>query len=177
MGRVIRSALCTLALVALSILSVSCSASYRAQQAAERAAVAAMVREGLDNMDFVLEITQIIPRGFPTKSTLNEYEFKVKGDEVETRLPYFGESRTPVYGDQEISIVFKNQKVQIAKDFSDASDGEYRLLLNAYSGSVLWTVTIQIFDSGMARIGCKNASGDYMSYIADFTLPEKKDKE
>ncbi len=176
MERAIRSALCTMALVALSILSVSCSASYRAQQAAERAATAAMVKEGIDNMDFVLEITQIIPRGFPTKNTQLEYEFKVKDDVVETRLPYYGESRTPVYGDQEISIVFKKQKVQIAKDFSDADKGEYRFLLEAYSGSVLWTVNIQIYDNGAARIGCKNAAGDYMSYLADFTLP-KKEKE
>ena len=161
-----------LAMVALS----SCGASYqeaKARRAAEKEAERQAFIQALQNCDFTLEITRIIPKGYPSRESTGEYKLRLEKDVVTTRLPFLGESREAAYGGDEISIVFNKEKVALVKDFADADKGEYRYQFRGGEGVGKWTVVIQVYDNGSAMIGCTGSGSRYMSYYANLVLPKK----
>ena len=164
-----------LVLVLAGLVLTSCGASYqeakaqrKAAQEAERQAIVA----ALENCDFLLEVTTIIPRGYPSRSSTGEYKLRLKTDVVNTRLPYIGDSYEAAYGSDEISIVFKDEKVALIKDFADAAKGEYRYQFKGGEGPSKWTVSILVYDNGAAIINCSNTGGRFMSYNAKLVLPK-----
>jgi hypothetical protein len=166
----------SLILLATCLIAASCGTVSQASRA-EREAERQMLVQAIEAGNFVLDITQIIPRGYPSRSSTGEYALRLKDGVVDTRLPYLGDSRTPTYGGvDEISIVFDSEKVALRKDFSDAGKGEYRYQFQGGKGQDTWTVNLQLYDNGRANIGCSSRSGRYMSYLANILVPvdEKK---
>ena len=165
-------------LVLAGLVITACGVSYqqaKAQRAAEAEAERQAIVAALENCDFLLEVTTIIPRGYPSRSSTGEYKLRLKKDVVNTRLPFIGDSHEAAYGTDEISIVFKNEKVALIKDFADAAKGEYRYQFKGGEGPSKWTVSLLVYDNGSAIINCANSGGRFMSYNAQFAQP--KDEE
>lgn len=158
------------------MIIASCGASYqetKEKRAAEKAAERAAIVKALENADFILDVTQIIPHGYPSRMSSGEYQLRLKGDVVNTRLPFIGSSHEAQFGGvDELSIVFENEKVQVIKDFSAAATkGEYRYQFKGGKGKDTWTVTLQVFDSGSASINCSTTGGRFMNFFANLELP------
>lgn len=171
----------TLLLGALAVMVItSCGASYqenKAQRAAAKAAERAAIVQALENADFILEVTQIIPHGYPSRISSGEYQLRLKDNVVNTRLPFIGTSHEAQFGGvDELSIVFDNEKVQLVKDMSQvASKGEYLYQFKGGKGKDVWTVTLQVFDNGSASINCSTTGGKFMNYYANLVLPTNED--
>ena len=166
-------------LLALTVMIIaSCGASYQTREprSPEEAAEHALVVKALEDADFILDITQIIPNGFPSKTSTGEYQLRLEGDVVTTRLPFIGVSHEPVYaGVDEVSIVFEKEKVQLEKDFSKVSrKGEYVYKFTGGKGNDPWTVALHVFESGTATIACTSAGGRFMNFFANLVIPEKR---
>ena len=165
----------TIILLIACLPLVSCgslSMASRAQRQAEEKAMKAEITEAIEKGDFVLDIKQIIPRKFPSRTSTGEYALRLKDNVVTTRLPYIGESHTATLGGKEISIVFEKEKVSLQRDWSEASKGVYRYMFKGGKGIEKWTLTLQLYDNGKAQINCSSSGGRYMSYIADILIPE-----
>lgn len=160
------------AILAASLLFFSCGSATRAQRAAQDAAERARYEKAIIDRDFELEVTQIIPRGFPSRSSQSEYFLKVDGDIVNTRLPFFGDAHFAVIGGEEISIVFENEKVVFYQDFSESAKGEYRYSFTGPNSKGSWTVILQLYDNGNAHIGCSSPTRGSMSFNAKINLPQ-----
>lgn len=162
-----------------ALLLASCGTAYqenRQRRAAEKAAEQAAIVQAILDGDFILEVTQIIPRGFPSRHSQGEYQLRLDGDVVTTRLPFIGTSyEAPAYGDNDaISIVFEKEKVGVYRDFSKASTkGEYLFQFKGGKGRYPWVVTLSVFDSGSATIYCSGSGARYMTYFANLIVPEK----
>ena len=168
-----------LGLLAVMVIT-SCGASYqetKAQRAAEKAAERAAIVQALENADFILEVTQIIPHGYPSRISSGEYSLRLQGNVVNTRLPFIGTSHDAQFGGvDELSIVFEKEKVQLVKDFSQVpKNGEYRYQFKGGKGKDVWTVTLQVFDNGSASINCSTTGGRFMNYFATLVLPTDED--
>ena len=166
----------------LSLLAISsCGASYqasRAERKAEKEAERLAMVQALENADFILEITRIIPRGFPSKVSTGEYKLRLQGDVVTTRLPFIGVSHEATYGGvDEISIVFDKEKVVLVTDFTDRAKGEYRYRFTGGNGKDKWTLTLQVYDNGTASISGVTSGGRYMSYFANLVLPKPNEEK
>lgn len=158
------------------LFSASCGSSSslsrserKAQEEAEKAAYIKAIKE----RNFDLDITQIIPKGFPSTISTGEYYMTVRGDVVNTRLPFRGSINTTMIDGQELSIVFDDMKVEMRSDFSDEKSGEFRYQFAGKPSDGSWVVTLQLYDNGKAHIGCQSASRGSMSYIANIIIPEK----
>lgn len=162
-------------LVLAGLVLASCGASYQEAKAQRKAAQEAerqAIVNALETCNFDLDITTIIPRGYPSRMSSGEYKLSIRGNVVNTRLPYIGSSTEASYGSDEISIVFKNEKVNVIKDFADAAKGEYRYQFKGGEGPSIWTVSIRVYDNGVAAISCANTGGRFMSYNANLVLPQ-----
>ena len=170
---------------ALAVMVVSsCGASYqenKAQRAAAKAAERAAIVKAIEDADFILEVTQILPKGYPSRISSGEYNLTLKDNVVTTRLPYIGVSHEATFGGaDDISIVFDKEKVQLYRDFSKVSSkGEYIYWFTGGrgTGKETWTVTLSIFDSGSASINCGSSGGRAMGYFANLVVPAKDEDE
>ena len=171
----------SLIISALAVMVItSCGASYqqtKADRTAREKAESVAIVKAIKNQDFILDVTQIIPVGFPSRTSTGEYQLRMKDNVINTRLPYIGSSYQPMYGGvDDISIVFDNETVDVVKDFSDSAKGEYGFSFKGGKSSKneKWTVTLRIFDNGRANIYCTSSEGRSMSYFADLEIPDKK---
>ena len=169
----------TLIFLLLAVLSISaCGTASRAERAAQKEAERLAFVQALEKPDFILDITRIIPRGYPSKISTGEYQLRLEGDVVTTRLPFIGNSYEAAYGGvDEISIVFEKEKVQLLTDFSKRAQGEYIYAFKGGRGKDKWTVTLQIYDNGSANITCQTTGGRFMSYFANLVLPQKNENQ
>lgn len=158
------------AILAVLVIS-SCGAAYQ-QTKAERAALTIALR----NSNFNLDVTQIIPVGFPAKNTMGEYSLSLQGNIVNTRLPYIGVSHEAVFPGEDVSIVFNKEEVEVKTDFSKASKGEYSYRFKGGEGIDPWTVQLTVYDSGTAYIDCYSDQGRTMHYYANVTLLDRDEK-
>ena len=114
---------------------------------------------------------------YPSRETMNEYQIQFNGNKVSCRLPYMGNSHTASFGDDDISIVLDRQQVNYTDDFSDAGKGEYRFFFQAVSGHNSWKFTVQIYDNGIAYIGCDCNNKDNIRYSGEVNFKINNDKE
>ena len=163
---------CRILLICLLACPFLFSCGLSQKTAAEQMALV----EAIENSDFILDITQIQPFGYPSRASTGEYAMRVKGNIVNTRLPFLGDSRIPTMASDEISIVFEKEKVEMQKDFTEASRGEYRFFFKGGKGLDKWKISLQLFDSGKAYIRCTSMGGRHMNYLADIIVPEKDEK-
>ena len=161
---------CLAALLPLSGCGVA-SASRSAEKEAERQAVVQAIESG----NFVLQVVEIIPQGFPSKTSNMDYEMRLKDGVVDARLPFIGRSYDAGYPGKELSVVFEKEKVVLQKDFSEAAKGKYRYLFKGGKDDV-WTVSLLLWDSGTADIDCASQTGRFMKYRANL-VPGKTDDE
>lgn len=157
-----------------AMLFSSCGASYQTKRSAEKEAERAANVQAIMEPDFILDINQIIPFGFPSRSSTGEYALRLEGNVVTTRLPFIGVAYDVQYpGTDEMSIVFEKESVQLSKDFSKASKGEYTYMFTGGKGQEKWTVTLHLYDSGSATIFCAGSHGRQMNYFATLNIPDK----
>ena len=160
-------------LICLVVCPVIFSCGIYRQTAEERLALI----EAIEQPDVILDITQILPFGYPSRSSTGEYALRIQGNKVNTRLPFIGDSRVAVFSTDEISIVFEDEEVELQHDFSGADHGEYQFLFKGGKGQDKWKVYLQLFDSGNAYIRCTSTSGRKMSYVANIVIPEHGKKK
>lgn len=153
--------------LALILLTVSCGVSKVSPVEESR------YTDAILNRNFDLEILSIKPSGFPSKSTLGEYFLKVRGDVVDTRLPFIGSSSQPVFSGEEISIVLENEKVTFSEDFKKASKGKYVYTFEGPASNGSWVFTITLNSNGVAYINCSSPTRGIMNYSAEILIPEQ----
>lgn len=171
-----------LLVLVLSVAAIaSCGAASqtsRAERAAAKEAERAAMVAALEKPDFKLDITRIIPRGFPSRVSTGEYMLRLKGDVVDTRLPFIGVSHEATYGGvDEISIVFEKEKVALQTDFSNRAKGEYFYRFTGGKSKDKWTINLQVYDNGTANIVCTTSGGKYMSFFAEMVIPQDNEEK
>ncbi len=157
-----------------AMMFVSCSPygrlSKEKQAAVDEKIQAAYVR-AIEKPNLRLEVSRIIPNGMPSKSCNGEFVLTLKGNVVDTRLPFIGVSHEPHMGGiDEISIVFDDEKVDLQKDFAKADKGEYVYKFKGGEGYYKWEVKLELYDNGNAYIDCNCDDGRSMHYVANIVL-------
>ena len=146
---------------AMTLMLVSCgvtSTERKAARTAEARELALKIDTSVTNKDFTIVVDRILPMHYPSRSSQDGYTLSVKGNKVTCRLPYFGVSRTPLFGNEDLSIVFKDYETTIMQDFS--KHGEYKFFFKA--------------NNGTAAIGVNCNSRDSISYQGNVSFEEKK---
>lgn len=144
---------------------LSCGAAMQSAQERDE------LTEAIEQADFILNITEITPLGFPSRTSSGEFSLRLKGNVVNTRLPFIGRSDLMAFSDDDISIVFENEKVKLKKDLSKVSRGEYIYEFKGGKGLDKWTVRLQLYNNGRAYVKCMSESGRTMDYVAEILIP------
>ena len=152
-----------------SLAFVSCGVFTSTPE--EDAATAAKVSRAVKDGDFVVMIQTIYPQRGMAIHSAGDYLFRYKDGVVNTRLPFFGVSDTPVFGTDESSIVLEDCAVDPAIRRTKDS---YTMNFSArVGGNTLWHIELRIWDNGRADISARSASKSTMNYDGELIFRDE----
>ena len=150
-------------IIMLAVACISCTVSRLtpAEKEARQQQVAQMVADSLEGAHFKVVFDYVIPTRMQPRHLTTPYEVRVKGDTLNSYLPYFGVVYQVPYGGGEGLIFdahidgYQCQKVK--RDM-------YRVEIYMNRREDSYVYTFDIFDNGHAdlKVSCRNR--DFISY-------------
>ena len=163
--------LITLAAAALVLLT-GCGvlSESRADREARIEREARLVRQGVENGDFKIEISQMIPLGMPSRHVDN-YSVKVKDGHIVSYLPYAGRAWDVPYGG--------GHALNFEADIQDSAvynenDGSYTVRLVIKTDEDNHVYAFRIFTNGSASLLVQSRNREPINFNGNFVFEEKK---
>ena len=94
------SALVPMAVAAVLMTACATTAETRERRAAEQQRIAQAVEEIVASGDFTVEMNYVNPQRMRSKMLTGEYGVTVKGDSIDSYLPFFGRVYRAEFGEQ-----------------------------------------------------------------------------
>ena len=154
-------------LLAAALLVSACGilgSETREERAAREAREAQMVREGIENADFTIDITRMYPlRG--TGKTVSNYSIKVKDGVLVSHLPYIGVAwRVPYGGGHALNFDAPIVNYTVVQPRTDGY--EVRIYVKTDEDEHLYLLTL--FDNGRASLDVQSGNRERVSYSGNF---------
>ena len=132
---------------------------------------AQMVRQGVENVDFKVNIDRMIPlRG--ASRHVDNYSVKVKDDHIVSYLPYFGRAWDLPYGGGH-GLNFEADIQDSAVFISD--DGSYTVRLLIKTDEDTHVYTFQIFRNGSATLLVQSRNREPINFNGDFVFDDDEE--
>ena len=144
------------------------------RKAAKAAEIAKDIEKYIANKKFYIEIYKIFPQGESPKIVSGSYSFRFSNDSISCYLPYYGTSKTPVYGGQNQAIETKGQLVQPTIPYDKKSESHI-LGFSLKNENTLekWNCKIQIFNNKVAYIALDTPSKSNITYTGEMITDNK----
>ena len=164
--------LITLAAAALVLTGCGVLSESREDRLVRLEREAQMVRQGVENGDFKIEIRQMIPLRGGSRHVDN-YSVKVKDGHVVSYLPYFGRAWDLPYGGGH-GLSFEADVQESAVFLGD--DGSYTVRLLIKTDEDTHVYTFQIFQNGSASLLVQSKNREPINYNGDFVFGTGEDE-
>ena len=130
---------------------------------------AQMVRQGVESLDFKIDIDQMIPMKGPSRHVDN-YSVKVKDGHIVSHLPYVGLAWDLPYGGGH-ALNFEADIQESA--VYDEGDGSYIIRLIIKTDEDTHVYAFHLFNNGKASLIVQSCNRESISYGGDFSFDEK----
>lgn len=159
-------------IMAIAALLVSCGTTSGVtsgmSKAERKAYVADQVYNNLNDRHYTIEVNYMSPRRGGMRSVTGGYELTVKGDTVDSYLPYFGDVyRANPYAQQKglhfTSLIY-NYTAGMVKQ------GEYRIQFQTETDEDRYIYTIQVFDNGKSYIDVYAQDRDGIGFSGEMKI-------
>lgn len=157
--------LCMLMLTAL--LLTACKSADGLSKAERKARTAQMVANALQNREFTIEVDWMRPLGGKPTHVNSNYGVKVKGDAVDSYLPYFGEAYNLPYGGGK-GLNFEGEITDYAVTRKDGK--QYLIEMKIVNDEDNFIYYIEVFDNGKASIDVISRNRDPISFDGEMVF-------
>lgn len=149
--------------IALALLALLCSCGVMTENKEE---TQKMVKDAVEKLDLKIVVNTILPNIGPTINTTDGYYLKIKGNVVNSYLPFFGESHSSVmYGVDETGIKLQDCETKIHKE--KGKKGKVTLFFEGKSGNDIWRFIVDIWPEGQSNITCNCTTKSGISFIGE----------
>ena len=145
------------------------SSETREEKAAREAREAQMVRQGIENGDFTIDIDRMYPiRG--SSKTVTNYSVRIKDGVLYSHLPFIGQAwRVPYGGGHALNF---DAPIGNYSVFQNGKDGyEIRIYVKTDEDEHLYRITL--FDNGRASLDVQSGNRERISYSGIFDFYAK----
>lgn len=133
---------------------------------------AQMVRDGVENGDFKVDIDRMIPLRGGSRHVDN-YSVKVKDGHIVSYLPYFGRAwDLPYGGGHGLNFEADIQESEVYRE----ADGSYTVRLLIKTDEDTHVYTFQIFTNGSTSLLVQSKNREPINFNGDFSFEEEDDK-
>ena len=133
---------------------------------------AQMVRDGVENGDFKVDIDRMIPLRGGSRHVDN-YSVKVKDGHIVSYLPYFGRAwDLPYGGGHGLNFEADIQESDVYRE----ADGSYTVRLLIKTDEDTHVYTFQIFTNGSTSLLVQSKNREPINFNGDFSFEKEDDK-
>ncbi len=133
---------------------------------------AQMVRDGVENGDFKVDIDRMIPLRGGSRHVDN-YSVKVKDGHIVSYLPYFGRAwDLPYGGGHGLNFEADIQESEVYRE----ADGSYTVRLLIKTDEDTHVYTFQIFTNGSTSLLVQSKNREPINFNGDFSFEMEDDK-
>ena len=133
---------------------------------------AQMVRDGVENGDFKVDIDRMIPLRGGSRHVDN-YSVKVKDGHIVSYLPYFGRAwDLPYGGGHGLNFEADIQESEVYRE----ADGSYTVRLLIKTDEDTHVYTFQIFTNGSTSLLVQSKNREPINFNGDFSFEKEDDK-
>lgn len=138
------------------------------RKAAKAAQIASEVKNCIVNKHILIEIYKVFPQGESPKVANGSYTIKLYNDSLTCHLPYYGNSKTPIYGGQGQSIETTKQKVESICAYDQKTESHIiQFSLKNENTMDKWGCTLQIFNNKTAYVAITNPSKSNITFTGE----------
>lgn len=160
-----------LVLAVLALTACGTTRQTAQEKRAEQERIAQSVRKVLDERSFQIDIDYMIPQRGGAQS-VSAYSITVKGDTIDSHLPYRGEAWSIPYGGGS-GLSFQG-KIEKYTDNGFQKDRR-NITINVRNQEDAYVYTMDIFDNGSADIHVHCQNRDDISYHGTLSLKAPED--
>ncbi|MCR5131621.1 MAG: DUF4251 domain-containing protein [Prevotella sp.] len=149
----------------------SCATSNmtREEKAAMELRMAQAVEDSLAHRTFTVDVNFVTPQRMPSRSLTYGYGVKVKGDTIDSYLPFFGRVYRADFGDQTglnyVDRIVSYQGVKVKKDRY-----EVELIVRRRLETLIYR--FDIFSNGRVSLMVRSDNRDTMSFSGELLVRE-----
>jgi hypothetical protein len=128
----------------------------------EKALKEAALKDAISKREYVIDVNRMVPMKGSSKQLSSSYSVTVKGDELISYLPYFGEAYSiPYGGGKALNFSAKIQKYNSLYD----NKGKALIELETRNEEDQYVYHIEIFPSGSASISVRSNNRQLISFF------------
>jgi len=155
----------------LTVVLTACSTQSRVARAERQAAMAAYVSNALEQRDFTISIDRMKPLHGMPKQVSYGYELTVKGNTVNSYLPYVGEVyRVPYGGGVGLNFTGEIQDYAVEYPSSDLT----RITFTVTNDEDTYTYRVDIYSNGKAIVDVYAYHRTAISFDGEVKVPQDK---
>ena len=145
----------------MAFLTVACGTSNGMTKAEQQAEVTRRVQAAVDAREFTIAVDWLKPLGGMPRHVSSTYELKVKGDDVDSYLPYVGEAyRLPYGGGKGLNFKGKIKNYQVSRSTSN----RYIIEFDVINDEDAYHYRVDLFTNGKAIIDVIARDHDAVSF-------------
>jgi CRISPR/Cas system-associated endoribonuclease Cas2 len=138
------------------------------RKAAKAAEIAKEVAKCITDKKIYIEVYKIFPQGDSPKIVSGSYTVRLSHDSLTCYLPYYGSSKTPVFGGQNQAIEANKQLVQSNSSYDQTSESHIIIFsLKNENTMEKWNCKIQIFNNKVTYIALDTPSKSNITYTGE----------
>lgn len=150
---------------ALVMLTSCMTSAERAQQQAYRQA---QVEQAVNSGRLTISIRSMHTQRYGTRQVTPDFHLTLRGDTVESYLPYFGQAWTAGYGSQAQGLNFTTRMLDVRR--TRQKHGVSRVEFYAKSQEDVYYYAVDIYPTGHATIFVRARERDNISFDGDVYL-------
>lgn len=129
------------------------------------------IKEMVQKGSYVFEAQTALPMNGKQISLTSEYTFAVRGDSIESYLPYFGRAYSPEMGLNGGGIKF-HEKIESIKVKQNDRKGQYMIIAVVKTENEQYTATLNIGYSGYSSLSISSLKRQSISFFGRIVEPE-----
>ena len=148
---------------------VACSTLTPAEKEARRVAMAQAVKKALDDKHYKIDVQMMYPQRGPAKNISGNYSVEVKGDTLDSYLPYFGRSyRVPYGGGKGLNFTALIDHYSMARD----QKGAYLIDIELTNDEDTYTYLLTIYENGSTTVDVRSRQRDPITFSGQMDIEE-----
>ena len=154
----------------LSIVLSGCS-SFKGLTKEEKASKEIALREAIENRSYNIDVNRMVPVSGSTRTLTSQYSLEIKGDSINSHLPYLGRAYSVPYGGGE-GLIFKSDILDYQLTYDNRGKAVIEFKTKTKEDQFVYNV--EIFSNGSTTINVRSNNRQSISFCGTASPGKEK---
>lgn len=156
-------------LIIATIFIVSCASLNNGQKKISAEQKALQIEDSIQAKSFEVDFNYVTPMSMPPHNLTSNYYLRIKGDSVQSELPYFGRAYYSNISNNDRSPLSFNSRITDIKTVKNKKN-DYTIIFKTKNDTEDMEYTLNIYPNGQAYLNVNSTYREAISFNGDIDL-------